>query len=103
QSLVYPLTHGECQFPPEEVQLLASRAPIYGVFILPSGPLSLPYLESLHRVRVIESRAISHGPRAHKAGRTMDQVQHDLDGGRRASASMVGRVVQRRPERRRGS
>lgn len=103
QSLVYLLTHGECQLPPEEVVLLASRAPIYGVFILPSGPLALPYLESLHRIHVIDSEAISHGRRAHKARQIMDEVQHDLDGGRRASASMVGRVISRRGERRRHS
>ena len=33
--LVYLLTHGECQLPPDDVAALAARAPIYGVFILP--------------------------------------------------------------------
>lgn len=102
-SLVYLLTHGECQLPPEEVQILASRAPIYGVFILPSGPLALPYLDSLHRIHVIDSDAISHGRRAHKARQIMDEVQHDLDGGRRASSSMIARAVPRRPDGRRES
>src|SRR5690606_17860142 len=100
-SLVYLLTHGECQLPPDEVQLLASRAPIYGVFILPSGPLALPYLDSLHRIHVIDSDAISHGRRAHKARQIMDEVQHDLDGNRRASSSMIARTLGRRSDGRR--
>ncbi|MBC8071505.1 MAG: hypothetical protein IAG13_24470 [Deltaproteobacteria bacterium] len=78
-TLVYLLTHGECQLPPDEVALLSSRAPIYGVFILPSGPLELPYLDSLHRVHVIDADAISHGRRAHKARQIIDDVQSDLD------------------------
>ncbi len=78
-TLVYLLTHGECQLPPDEVALLSSRAPIYGVFILPSGPLELPYLDSLHRIHVIDADAISHGRRAHKARQIIDDVQSDLD------------------------
>lgn len=78
QSLVYLLTHGECQIPPEEVQQLASRAPIYGVYLLPSGPLELPYLDSLHRIHVIDADAISHGRRATKARQIIDEVQGDL-------------------------
>lgn len=101
-SLVYLLTHGECQLPPDEVQLLATRAPIYGVFILPSGPLSLPYLDSLHRIHAIDSDAISYGRRAHKARQIMDEVQHDLDGGRRASSSMTARAFGKRGDGRRG-
>jgi hypothetical protein len=89
RSLVYLLTHGECQLPPDEVQLLAARAPIYGVFILPSGPLELPYLESLHRIHVIDAEAISHGRRAHKARQIIDDVQSDLDGGRRSGRATV--------------
>lgn len=79
QALVYLLTHGECQLPPDEVQQLASRAPIYGVYILPSGPLELPYLDSLHRIHVIDAEAISHGRRAHKARQIIDDVQLDLE------------------------
>jgi hypothetical protein len=88
QALVYLLTHGECQLPPDEVQLLSQRAPIYGVFILPSGRLELPYLESLHRVHVVDAEAISHGRRAHKARQIIEEVQSDLDAGRRASATI---------------
>ena len=78
QPLVYLLTHGECQLPPEDVQQLSLRAPIYGVYILPGGPLSLPYLDSLHRIHVIDAEAISHGRRAHKARQILDEVQGDL-------------------------
>ncbi|MCR9163546.1 MAG: vWA domain-containing protein [Nannocystaceae bacterium] len=82
QSLVYLLTHGECQLPPDELGLLSTRAPVYGVFILPSGPLELPYLDALHRVHVIDAEAISHGRRAHKARQIIAEVQSDLDGGK---------------------
>ncbi len=91
QALVYMLTHGECQFPPDEVQLLAARAPIYGVFILPSGPVELPYLESLHRVHVIDADAISHGRRAAKARQIIDDVESDLDGRGRSGKATVKR------------
>jgi hypothetical protein len=77
--LVYLLTHGECQLPVEEVQLLASRAPIYGVFLLPSGPLELGYLEYLHRVHIIDEEAIAHGRRASRARQIIDQVESDLE------------------------
>ncbi|MCX4244747.1 vWA domain-containing protein [Paraliomyxa miuraensis] len=80
QPLVYLLTHGECQLPPDDVAHLAARAPIYGVYILPGGPLSLPYLDSLHRIHVIDAEAISHGRRAHKARQILDEVQGDLQG-----------------------
>ncbi|MEM6294639.1 MAG: hypothetical protein AAGA54_25415 [Myxococcota bacterium] len=86
QALVYLLTHGECQLPPDELALLSMRAPIYGVFILPSGPLELPYLDNLHRVHVIDAEAISHGRRAHKARQIIAEVQSDLDGGRMRGA-----------------
>lgn len=91
QALVYLLTHGECQLPVDEVAQLANLAPIYGVFILPSGPLELPYLENLHRVHAIDSDAISHGRRAHKARQIIDEVQSDLDGRRRDDARGGGR------------
>jgi hypothetical protein len=79
QALVYLLTHGECQFPREEVQHLAARAPIYGVFLLPSGPLELGYLEYLHRIHVIDEQAIAHGRRATRARQIIDQVESDLE------------------------
>lgn len=83
QVLVYLLTHGECQFPPDEVQSLSMRAPIYGVYILPSGPLELSYLDSLHRIHVIDEDAISHARRATRAREIISDVESDLDARRR--------------------
>jgi hypothetical protein len=83
QALVYLLTHGECQFPPDEVQTLALRAPIYGVYILPSGPLQLAYLDSLHRIHVVDEHAIGHARRATRAREIISEVETDLDGRRR--------------------
>lgn len=100
QALVYMLTHGECQFPPDEVQMLAARAPIYGVFILPSGPVELPYLESLHRIHIIDADAISHGRRAMKARQIIDDVESDLDGRGRSGKATVRR--RNRPTREMG-
>jgi hypothetical protein len=79
QVLVYLLTHGECQFPPEEVQALALRAPIYGVYILPSGRLDLSYLDSLHRIHIIDEDAIGHARRATRAREIIDDVESDLE------------------------
>lgn len=83
QVLVYLLTHGECQFPPEEVQALSMRAPIYGVYIMPSGPLELSYLDSLHRVHMIDEDAISHARRATRAREIISEVESDLEVRRR--------------------
>lgn len=85
--LVYMLTHGEAQFPAAEVQLLATRAPIYGVFILPRGKLDLGYLDALHRVHVIDDEAIGVGRRASRARQIISEVESDLEG---ASRSQIG-------------
>ncbi|MFY0542004.1 hypothetical protein [Nannocystis pusilla] len=74
--LVYLLTHGECQLPPDDVAALAARAPIYGVFILPSsGVLDLGYLDLFYRVHVIDDQAISHGRRAQRARQIISDVE----------------------------
>lgn len=81
--LVYLLTHGECQLPPDDVAALAARAPIYGVFILPSlGTLDLGYLDLFYRVHVIDDQAISHGRRAQRAR----QIISDVEAGQRQAA-----------------
>lgn len=80
QAIVYLLTHGEAQFPAAEVQALAHRAPIYGVFILPRGPLQLGYLDALHRVHVIDDDAIAVGRRATRARQIISEVESDLEG-----------------------
>ncbi len=75
--LIYFLTHGECQLPTEEVQILASKAPLYGVFILPSAGLELPYLEHLHRVHVIDRDSLMIGKRADRAREIIQDVEAD--------------------------
>lgn len=76
KALVYLLTHGECQLPQDDVAALAARAPIYGVFILPSsGTLELGYLDLFYRVHVIDDQAISHGRRAQRARQIISDVE----------------------------
>jgi hypothetical protein len=89
--LVYMLTHGEAQFPSAEVQLLATRAPIYGVFILPRGKLDLGYLDALHRVHVIDDEAIGVGRRASRARQIISEVESDLEGASRSQIASMGR------------
>ncbi|MCA9692469.1 MAG: hypothetical protein KC636_22920 [Myxococcales bacterium] len=82
KALVYLLTHGECQLPLDEVHALSTRAPIYGVFILPSGPLELSYLDLLYRVHVIDSEALSHQRRAQRARQIIDDVEAGYEAAR---------------------
>lgn len=89
-ALVYMLTHGEAQFPAADVQLLSTRAPIYGVFILPRGPLNLGYLDAVHRVHVIDDEAIAHGRRASRAKQIISEVESDLEGAARNRAARGG-------------
>jgi hypothetical protein len=89
--LVYMLTHGEAQFPAAEVQLLATRAPIYGVFILPRAKLDLGYLDALHRVHVIDDEAIGVGRRASRARQIISEVESDLEGASRSQIAQAGR------------
>ncbi|MEZ4453959.1 MAG: hypothetical protein R3B09_31165 [Nannocystaceae bacterium] len=81
KALVYILTHGECQLPESEVQILASRAPIYGVFILPSAGLELGYLDHFYRVHVIDRDALSIGRRAQRARQIIRDVESDVGRG----------------------
>ncbi len=95
--LVYLLTHGECQLPVEEVQQLASRAPIYGVFILPSDRLELEYLDHLYRVHIIDDEALSYQRRAQRARQIISDVESGYEraaarGGRKRRAGGGGRA-----------
>jgi hypothetical protein len=53
------ITHAECRVPVDTVESLARLASLYGVFVLPSRPLDLPYLPLLrgHQVVTVESLA----------------------------------------------
>ena len=89
KALVYLLTHGECQLPIEEVQALAARAPIYGVFILPRGVLDHPYLDHFFRVHIIDREALSVGRRAQKARQIIRDVEQ-VAGRRTAGGARAG-------------
>lgn len=82
QPVVYLLTHGECQFPPELMATVAHRAPMYGIFVLPKEGFSLPYLDQLRRVHIIDAAATSHAKRAHRAREILSAVQGDLESSR---------------------
>lgn len=99
--LVYLLTHGECQLPEHEVVALAARAPIYGVFILPSGgALDLGYLHNLYRVHVIDDQALSHGRRAQRARQIISEVESDYLASRKAGPGQKARSTTARTPRR---
>ncbi len=78
KSLVYILTHAEACFPIEEIQKISTIAAMYGVFVLPKGPLDLPYLDSLHRVHVIDEESLSLTRRAGSAHAIIHGVERDL-------------------------
>ncbi len=78
---VYFLSHGSCRFPPEAVFAMAARAQLHGVYILPEGPLHLPYLDALTRVHVLDEQAVSTGQRSVHARRIIAEAEHGVRGG----------------------
>ncbi len=100
QPIVYLLTHGEAQFPAADMHALAHRAPVYGVFILPRGPLQLGYLDALHRAHVIDDEAIGVGRRASRARQIISEVESDLEGpGAREGKPSAAKPGERRSAR----
>ena len=53
------ITHGTCQIPLATVKTLASLARLYGIFVLPSGPLELDYLPHLHKSQVVTAASLA--------------------------------------------
>jgi hypothetical protein len=53
------ITHGTCQIPVATVKALAAQARLYGIFVLPSGPLELDYLPFLHRSQVVTAASLA--------------------------------------------
>src|SRR5436190_2831719 len=53
------ITHGACQIPIATVKALAAQARLYGIFVLPSGPLELDYLPFLHRSQVVTAASLA--------------------------------------------
>jgi hypothetical protein len=53
------ITHAECLIPTATVDALAREASMYGIFVLPSKPLALPYLTRLHRHQVVTAETLA--------------------------------------------
>ena len=64
------ITHGTCQIPIATVKALAAQARLYGIFVLPSGPLELDYLPFLHKSQVVTAASL---------GRTADKRRRALE------------------------
>ena len=64
------ITHGNCQIPAATVKTLAAQARLFGIFVLPSGPLELDYLPYLHKSQVVTSASL---------GRTADKRRRALE------------------------
>ena len=64
------ITHGNCQIPAATVKALAAQARLFGIFVLPSGPLELDYLPYLHKSQVVTAASL---------GRTADKRRRALE------------------------
>ena len=67
------ITHGTCQIPVATVKALAAQVRLYGIFVLPSGPLELDYLPLLHRSQVVTAASL--GRTAEKRRRALEIVE----------------------------
>ena len=67
------ITHGNCQIPTATVKALAAQARLYGIFVLPSGPLELEYLPLLHRSQVVTAASLARA--ADKRRRALEIVE----------------------------
>jgi len=53
------ITHAECHIPTATVEALARDASLYGVFVLPSKPMTLDYLPLLHRHQIVTPETLA--------------------------------------------
>src|SRR5207248_109929 len=72
------ITHGACQIPSATVKALAAQARLYGIFVLPSGPLELDYLPLLHRSQVVTAASLART--ADKRRRALEIVEDAASG-----------------------
>jgi len=72
------ITHGACQIPSATVKALAGQARLYGIFVLPSGPLELDYLPLLHRSQVVTEASLART--AEKRRRALEIVEDAASG-----------------------
>ena len=67
------ITHGTCQIPVGTIKALATQSRLYGIFVLPSGPLELDYLPFLHRSQIVTAASL--GKTAEKRRRALEIVE----------------------------
>jgi hypothetical protein len=67
------ITHAECHIPAATVESLVRDAYTYGIFILPSKPIDLEYLDQLHRYQVVTAESLSRA--AEKRRRALEIVE----------------------------
>jgi len=72
------ITHGNCQIPNSTVKALAAQARLFGIFVLPSGPLELDYLPFLHKSQVVTAASL--GRTADKRRRALEIVEEAASG-----------------------
>ena len=72
------ITHGTCQIPVATVKALATQARLFGIFVLPSGPLDLDYLPYLHKSQVVTPESV--GRTADKRRRALEIVEDAATG-----------------------
>jgi hypothetical protein len=53
------ITHAECHIPTATVEALAKDSSLYGIFVLPSRPMTLDYLPLLHRYQVVTADTLA--------------------------------------------
>jgi hypothetical protein len=72
------ITHAECHIPTATVESLARDAYLYGIFILPSKPIDLEYLNRLNRFQVVTAESLSRA--AEKRRRALEIVEDVANG-----------------------
>ncbi len=78
------ITHAECHIPPATVEALAKDASLYGIFVLPSRPMTLGYLSLLHRHQIVTADTLA---RAASSRRRALEIVEDATGSSQSSAS----------------
>jgi len=73
------VTHAECHIPRPTVEVLARRASLYGVFVLPSQPLAVDYLPLLRHHQVVTAETLA---QAAEKRRQALQIVREAVGGR---------------------
>jgi hypothetical protein len=67
------ITHGECRIPAATVEALAAVASLHAVFVLPSRPLDLPYLDLLAGYETVTADSL--GDRGQQKRRALEVVE----------------------------